>query len=84
MEREKLIEKLKSIQPSEGKWDCDGDYIEAPYNILYKVESALFDDDRLVELAPTMRLEIFAMAKEIEELRSQLSLALRDIRSLTP
>lgn len=69
MEREKLIEKLKSIQPSEGKWDCDGDYIEAPYNILYKVESALFDDDRLVELAPTMRIAILDMAKEIEELK---------------
>jgi hypothetical protein len=30
------------------------------------------DDDKLITLAPTMRLEILDMAKEIEELREDL------------
>lgn len=61
-----LIKQLQSLSPSEdlksdGTWNPDPAYIE--------------DDAILITLAPTMRQEILAMAKEIKELRSQLSLA---------
>ena len=81
-----LIKQLQSLSPTKGEWNNGTMYITSGKSYLFDFidSDASLDDVDLVCLAPTMRQEILAMAKEIEELRSQLSLAIRDIRSLTP
>lgn len=70
-----LIKQLQSLSPTEGEWYTEHRSIWAEDILLYESTCSTDHDDTLVYLAPTMRLEILAMAKEIEELRSQLSLA---------
>lgn len=74
--RPDLIALLEKLTPTEGKWD-NNKFVDYPYVTVGKTSfdvSRLEDDDiDLITLAPTMRLEILAMAKEIEELRNGVS-----------
>lgn len=66
-----LIKTLEALNPTEGEW------VEDEYDIVSVVNRlrmfigvhCLDDDCTLVVLAPTTRLAILEMAKEIEELR---------------
>ncbi len=68
-----LIKTLEKLNPTEGEWIKNHGAIyseqetkgEAP--ILYLCTDSTQDDDTLITLAPTMRLAILEMAKEIEE-----------------
>lgn len=65
-----LIKKLESLHPTEGEWKCD----------LYDKN----DDNTLINLAPTMRLEILKMAKEIEFLNERIEGLLKDRKDKSP
>lgn len=74
MTRPDLIKQLQSLSPTEGEWTSN-QYNHITGGRMFIGEILSGDDCELTTLAPTMRTEILAMAKEIKELRSQLSLA---------
>lgn len=84
--RPDLIEQLSKITPTEGEWYNDklNDRISCNNSVLYNSIYGMPDDDTLVQLAPTMRLEILAMAKEIKELKSQNEILLYSARKNNP
>ena len=70
--RPDLIAQLEKLSPTEGEWKI----------LLFDFKDAdpTKDDSKLITLAPTMRLEILAMVKEIEFLNTRiehLTLALK-------
>ena len=68
-----LIEQLSKLTPTEGEWHVDQwDYIHINGKITFEPYNANSSDVALVSLSPAMRLEILAMAKEIEELRNEI------------
>jgi hypothetical protein len=71
--RPDLIAKLKALNPTEGEWwanPSEGIFVNTRH--LYADIHSSDDDDKLITLAPTMRLEILDMTKEIEELREEI------------
>jgi hypothetical protein len=72
MNRPDLIAQLEKLTPTEGEWDDSYGIIEANDVALFDRRSATTDDCTLITLAPAMRIEILAMAKEIEELKNEV------------
>jgi hypothetical protein len=67
-----LIALLEKLTPTEGEWHVDRwDYIHINGKITFEPHSADSNDVTLASLAPTMRIEILDMAKEIERLNEQ-------------
>ena len=68
--RHDLILQLSKLNPTKRQWVYDGiRLIRCFRKNLFITHDAKKDDIHLTLLAPTMRLEILAMAKEIEELK---------------
>lgn len=80
-----LIKKLEALTPTEGEWHAidfaDRVYLMDGGEDYYKSNDLLYAYDcpndylingELASLAPTMRTEILAMAKEIEELKNEI------------
>ena len=78
-----LIEQLSKLTPTEGEWIYRNRaiYHKEQALILFRLNHYPSEEEgELVSLAPTMRLEILAMAKEIEFLNTRiehLTLALK-------
>jgi hypothetical protein len=72
--RPDLIEQLSKLTPTEGEWISEWGliHIDGSSLTLFINDDSSDDDDKLITLAPTMRIEILDMAKEIEELREDL------------
>jgi len=69
-ERTDLISQLEKLTPTKRQWVYDGiKLIRCHKKNLFISHDAKQDDIHLITLAPTMRIEILAMAKEIEELK---------------
>ena len=68
-----LIAQLEKLSPTEGeeKWQDSYGIIDNGEVVLFDRIEATTDDCTLVSLAPTMRIEILDMAKEIERLNEQ-------------
>ncbi len=67
-----LIAQLEKLSPTEGEWHVDRwDYIHINGKITFEPHGADSNDVTLASLAPTMRLAILDMAKEIEELKAE-------------
>ena len=72
-----LIKQLEALSPTEGEWEFneqiwmvvshEGENGRQPIASTYHIH-----DSRLITLAPTMRLVILDMAKEIEELKNEI------------
>ena len=72
-----LILQLEKLSPTEGIWEKDmWNYLRIKGKIAFEPHgtnpNTYNDDIDLITLAPAMRLEILAMAKEIEELRNEI------------
>ena len=76
-----LIEQLLKLTPTEGVWTDLYGLIEIDNECLFESKQATFEDCTLVSLAPTMRLAILDMAKEIERLQMKLGLATIELKS---
>ena len=71
--RPDLIAQLEKLTPTEGEWHVDRwDYIHINGKITFEPHGADSNDVTLASLAPTMRIEILEMAKDIEELRNKI------------
>ena len=75
-----LIDQLKQLNPTEGEWRIQSNEIQAKNKDLFLLHESTHHDNVLASLAPTMRLEILAMAQEIEELRGQLKSTNRKVK----
>ena len=67
-----LIKQLQSLSPTEGEWRLIDRFYLIDETGIEIADTYHEDDAPLIQLAPTMRLAILEMAKEIEELKSQL------------
>ena len=79
--RPDLIAQLSKLTPTEGVWNYDSFGINTEGEILYKSFESKESDDVLITLAPTMRIAILDMAKEIERLQMKLGLATIELKS---
>lgn len=80
--RPDLIAQLEKLNPTKRQWVYDGiRLIRCFRKNLFITHDAKKDDIHLTLLAPTMRIEILAMAKEIEDIRNALQLRLNLIQS---
>ena len=71
--RHDLILQLSKLNPTKRQWVYDGiRLIRCFRKNLFITHDAKKDDIHLTLLAPTMRIEILAMAKEIEELEYEV------------
>ena len=78
-----LIAQLSKLNPTKRQWVYDGiRLIRCFRKNLFITHDAKKDDIHLTLLAPTMRIEILAMAKEIEELRFNYSEQSKEIDKL--
>ena len=84
--RPDLIEQLSKLTPTEGEWVAELQKDNIYYLLNEDTELMLLDKDwcmkaednsKLITLAPAMRIEILAMAKEIEELKEELTMHTR-------
>lgn len=66
-----LIDQLKALNPTEGRWDSNG-FNKIYSNRTYVAQALSGDDCELITIAPQMRTAILEMAKEIEELKSYI------------
>ena len=81
--RHDLILQLSKLNPTKRQWVYDGiRLIRCFRKNLFITHDAKKDDIHLTLLAPTMRIEILAMAKEIEELRFNYSEQSKEIDKL--
>lgn len=73
-----LIEKLKSLTPTEGEWenneDPDFPYVNIGGSAL-DTDYIMPDDAELISLAPQMRQELIRMDEELRDVKAQLNLA---------
>lgn len=67
--RKQLISKLKSLNPTEGKWRT---YPTESYIRVITDEPRNIDDRILITLAPSMREELIKMEEEMDKLKQQL------------
>jgi len=67
-----LIEKLKSLTPTEGEWHADMYGVHSEGEMLYIKDQSNYSDDTLITLAPQMRTEILKMDEEIKRLKAQI------------
>ena len=78
-----LIAQLSKLNPTKRQWVYDGiRLIRCHKKNLFISHDAKQDDIHLITLAPTMRIEILDMTKEIEELkeeRNRLGKGIEDI-----
>jgi hypothetical protein len=63
-----LIQQLGKLTPTEGEWIERMLYVESKEDWLFASSK---NNIELVLLAPTMRIELLAMAKEIERLKKE-------------
>lgn len=66
-----LIEKLKSLTPTEGEW-VNNQYGHIYCGRVFIGEILSGDDCELTTLAPQMRLELIRMDEEIKRLKAQI------------
>lgn len=82
--RPDLIAQLEKLTPTEGEWSSVKD-VDFPFITIgdcsLDTDYLMNDDIDLITLAPTMRIEILAMAKEIERLQMKLGLATIELKS---
>lgn len=78
-----LIDQLKQLNPTEGEWSIDSIFTIRNHKWIV---AETFDsrDSYLIQLAPQMRLEILAMAKEIEFLNERIAYLLEDRKNKSP
>ena len=73
--RHDLILQLSKLTPTEGEWSSVKD-VDFPFITIgdcsLDTDYLMNDDIDLITLAPQMRIEILAMAKEIEELEYEV------------
>ena len=79
--RPDLIAQLSKLTPTEGEWEDFYGRIDIGDTSLFDRIEATPEDCTLVALAPTMRIEILKMAKEIERLQMKLGLATIELKS---
>ncbi len=81
--RPDLIAQLEKLTPTEGEWSSVKD-VDFPFITIgdcsLDTDYLMNDDIDLITLAPTMRIEILAMAKEIEELKEELKSTNRKVK----
>ena len=83
--RPDLIAQLEKLTLTEGEWSSVKD-VDFPFITIgdcsLDTDYLMNDDIDLITLAPTMRNEILAMAKEIEELKSRPCLTATQLTEL--
>jgi hypothetical protein len=67
-----LIEKLKSLTPTEGEWHADMYGVHSEGEMLYIKDQSNYSDDTLITLAPQMRTELIRMDEEIREQKNKI------------
>ena len=76
-----LIAQLEKLSPTEGEWKFDKDYFYINYYASLHIVDVSQNNLKLLSLAPTMRIAILDMAKEIERLQMKLGLATIELKS---